>query len=306
MARRVRYTPEGGCLFEVTCRTQQGRFLFRPSPELNEIALGVLGRAQRLYPVSICGIVLASNHYHLLVRAPDAGRLAFFMWYFNGNLAREVVRLTGWTDKIFSRRYQAIPVSDEEAAQVGRLEYLLSHGVKEDLVERVGQWPGVHCARGLTEDETLQGYWFNRTEESSACRRGQSFDRYKYATPETVALDPLPCWSHLPVEEQRRRIASLIQGIDERAAARREAAGIRPLGVAAVLAQDPLHRPKRLKKSPAPFVHAATKAMRQLLWEGYALFLAAYRSAAERLKAGDPASPFPAGCFPPAMPFVGG
>jgi hypothetical protein len=73
-----------------------------------------------------------------------------------------------------------------------------------------------------------------------------------------------------------------------------------------VLAQDPLHRPKRIKKSPAPFVHAATKAMRQLLWEAYALFVAAYRSAAERLKAGDPAPPFPAGCFPPAMPFVSG
>jgi hypothetical protein len=63
MGRRVRYAPEGGCLFEVTNRTQQGRFLFRPSPGFNEIALGVLGRAQRLYPVSICGVVLASNHY---------------------------------------------------------------------------------------------------------------------------------------------------------------------------------------------------------------------------------------------------
>ena len=306
MARRVRYTPDGGCLFEVTCRTQQGRFLFRPSRELNEIALGVLGRAQRLYPVSICGVVLASNHYHLLVRAPDAGRLAFFMWYFNGNLAREVVRLTGWTDKVFSRRYQAIPVSDEEAAQVERLEYLLSHGVKEDLVERVADWPGVHCARALTESEELQGYWFDRTRESVARRRGEDFGKFEHATAETVVLDPLPCWEHLPVEEQRRRVASLVQTIDEKAAARRKAMGTRSLGVAAVLVQDPLYRPKRLKKSPAPFVHAATKAVRQFLWEGYALFLAAYRSAAERLKAGDPASPFPAGCFPPAMPFVGG
>jgi hypothetical protein len=302
----VRYAPEGGCLFEVTCRTQQGRFLFRPSPEFNEIALGVLGRAQRLYPLSICGVTLLSSHYHLLVRAPDAGRLAFFMWYFNTNLAREVVRLTKWEDKIFSRRYQAIPVSDEEAAQVERLEYLLSNGVKEDLVERVIDWPGVHCARALIEGEPLQGYWFDRTAESAADRRGETFERYEYATAETVIFEPLPCWSHLPVEEQRRRVASLVQAIDEAAAARREAAGIRPLGIAAVLAQDPLHRPDRIKKSPAPFVHAATKAMRQLLWEGYALFLAAYRSAAERLKAGDPAPPFPAGCFPPALPFVSG
>jgi putative transposase len=306
MGRRVRYAPEGGCLFEVTCRTQQGRFLFRPSPEFNEIALGVLGRAQRLYPVSICGIVLMSNHYHLLVRAPDAGRLAFFMWYLNANLAREVVRLTGWTDKVFSRRYQAIAVSDEEAAQVERLEYLLSHGVKEDLVEHVGDWPGVHCARALIEGEPLQGTWFDRTRASTARRRGETFGKYEHATTETVELDPLPCWNHLPVEEQRRRAASLVRSIDEKAAARRQAARTRPLGALTVLAQAPLHRPERLKKSPVPFVHAATKAMRQLLWEGYALFVAAYRSAAERLKAGDPAPPFPLGCFPPARPFVSG
>ena len=78
------------------------------------------------------------------------------------------------------------------------------------------------------------------------------------------------------------------------------------MGVAAVLAQNPLHRPERIKKSPAPLLHAATKAVRQLFWEEYASFVAAYRSAAERLKAGDPAPPFPVGCFPPALPFVGG
>ena len=50
----------------------------------------------------------------------------------------------------------------------------------------------------------------------------------------------------------------------------------------------------------------APDAVRQLFWEGYALFVATYRNAAERLKAGDTAPPFPAGCFPPAMPFVSG
>src|SRR5215207_2279740 len=113
------------------------------------------------------------------------------MWYFKTNLAREVVRLTKWEDKVFSRRYQAIPVSDEEAAQVERLEYLLSHGVKEDLVEEVGQWPGVHCARALIEGEPLEGTWFDRTQESAAHRRGESVEKYKYATTETVVLDPL-------------------------------------------------------------------------------------------------------------------
>ena len=98
---------------------------------------------------------------------------------------------------------------------------------------------------------------------------------------------------------------ALVQEIEEEARIRREAAGIKPLGVKEILAQEPTRRPGKLKKSPAPFVHAATKAMRRELWEAYAWFVAAYRDAAEKLRAGDRDPPFPAGCFPPPLPFVG-
>jgi REP element-mobilizing transposase RayT len=104
MGRKLRYLPEGGALVEVTCRTLQGRLLLRPDPELNDIAAGILGRSQRLYPVNIVGYVVASNHYHFLVWAEDAKRLSRFVAYFNSNLAREISRKTGWTGKIWDRR----------------------------------------------------------------------------------------------------------------------------------------------------------------------------------------------------------
>ena len=63
MGRKLRYLPEEGALVEVTCRTLQGRLLLRPSPELNDIAAGVLGRAQRLYPVDLIALSLLSNHF---------------------------------------------------------------------------------------------------------------------------------------------------------------------------------------------------------------------------------------------------
>ena len=69
MARKIRFTPDGGALYEVTCRTVHSRFLLRPGPLLNEIIVGALGRAQRLYPLEICAFVFASNHFHLLARA---------------------------------------------------------------------------------------------------------------------------------------------------------------------------------------------------------------------------------------------
>jgi hypothetical protein len=61
MGRRLRYTPDGGALVEVTCRTLHSRYLLRPGRALDEVIVGVLGRAQRLYEVRCCGYVFAMS-----------------------------------------------------------------------------------------------------------------------------------------------------------------------------------------------------------------------------------------------------
>ena len=120
-----------------------------------------------------------------------------------------------------------------------------------------------------------------------------------------LELDPLPCWEHLTPEQRRARVAALVEDIESEIAVRRKRTGAKPLGVAAVLAQHPFQRPKKTKKSPAPAFHAASKAMRRELRDAYALFVAAYRTAAEKLRAGIRDVVFPRGSFPPALPFVG-
>src|SRR3954462_6039379 len=306
MSRRIRFIPEGGALVEVTCRTLHSRLLLRPSPLMNQIIIGTLARAKQRHQVQVCFFVGVSNHMHLLLWVEDARGLAQFMRYFQSKLAREVGRLTGWKEKIFGRRYQAIVVSDEEAAQVARLRYGLAHGAKEDLVERPRDWPGVHCVRALLEGEALEGLWFDRTQEYLARRRGKTFDPLEYATREVLELDPLPCWKHLTEEQRRARIAALVEDIESEVAARRKRTGVKPLGVAAVLAQNPLQKPKKTKKPPAPASHAASTAIRRELRNAYALFVAAYRAAAEKLRGGVRDVVFPRGCFPPALPFVDG
>ena len=56
----------------------------------------------------------------------------------------------------------------------------------------------------------------------------------------------------------------------------------------------------------APRIHAASKAVRQWFYDIYSAFVRDFRDAAEKLRAGDLKAPFPRGCFPPALPFVGG
>ncbi len=302
MPRRLRFIPPRS-LVEVTCRTVQGRLLLRPSPLLRDLTLGVLARAARLYPVELHAFAFLSNHFHLLLTVPDAKRLASFMNYLNSNLAREAGRLLRWREKFWGRRYQAILVSGEEEAQLGRLRYLLAHGVKEGLVGSPLDWPGAHCARALLDGEPLRGRWIDRTLEQASLRRRRPLPREVFESIETLRLVPLPCWQHLSEPVRRSHLRALVEAIEREGRSRAESTRQPPLGSEAVLHQDPRHEPQRLAKGPAPLAHAASRAARDTLRQAYRDFLDAYRRAAQRLRAGALDALFPDGAFPPALPF---
>lgn len=245
-----------------------------------------------------------SNHFHLLLSVDDACQLAHFMEFLNSNLAREVNRLHDWKGDVWEQRYRAILVSAEEAAQASRLRYLLSHGVKEGLVAHAREWPGVHSVREMLAGEPIRGLWFNRTAESAAKSRGETFGRLDCATEEVFELSPLPCWAHQSPELYRQNVAALVEEVEAEAAAQLERSGRVPLGVSGILRQDPQTRPNWTKRSPAPMYHAATQAVRKHMRATYATFVAAFRVAARRLKDGVRTASFPVGSFPPGLPFV--
>jgi REP element-mobilizing transposase RayT len=289
-------------MVEVTMRTIHGRFLLRPSPAVNDLIVGVIGRAQRKYGMRLHAVAVLSSHWHALVTPDSSQQLAAFVDYVAGNIAREIGKLHGWREKFWARRYRAIVVSDEPDAQAERLAYVLAQGVKENLVERPHQWPGVHCAAALLAGSDLEGTWFDRTACYEARRKGgdNRVHAADFATPERVAFTALPCWAHLQPAAYRGRVAELIRKIVEDARRNRSGRGV--LGKRAILAQHPHDRPLSSDRSPAPLVHAATKAMRVVLRAAYYEFVAAFREAAMKLRRGDRLVRFPTGAFPPPMP----
>ncbi|HEX4953745.1 MAG TPA: transposase [Thermoanaerobaculia bacterium] len=306
MGRRLRFLPPGQ-MVEVTCRTIHGRHLLEPSAALNEIVVGIVGRAQRLFGLPLHAIVVMSNHYHLLTSPGSASDLARFMGYVNGNLAKEVGRFSGWREKVWGRRYQAIPVSDEEAAQVGRLKYLLSHGAKEGRVTSPLDWHGVHSWGGLLADGLLRGAWFDRSREYEAGRRAGSCSPEVFTEPETMSLTPIPCWASLPPSEVRERLTDLLRSIEAEALAAFGArAGGQPAAPVEPAPGTPSPRGTSLRRRPAPLCHAASRSVRAAFLEAYRLFVTEYREASRRLRSGLEGACFPPWSFPPALPFVHG
>lgn len=307
MSRRLRFIPPNS-LVEVTSRTIHGRLLLQPTHRVAELCRGVLARAVRRFPVEVHAFVFLGNHYHLLLTAPDGQRLAAFMNHLNSNLAREIGRAVRWREKFWGRRYQAIPVSGEEPAQVERLIYLLRHGCKEGLVRRPGDWPGATSVRHLLTGRAVSGPWIDRTSEYRAQLRGRRIDPRAFVSDESFELSQLPCWKGLSAESYRNRMRELVREIERQTAEELAATEREPLGAERAARQNPHESPVRIKKGPAPWIHAATRQARLAFRETYRQFVDAYRRASAALRSPrerrERFALFPPGSFPPPGPFL--
>jgi hypothetical protein len=303
MARPLRFIPERS-LVEVTTRTIQGRLLLKPSPELNDLVLGVIGKAQHLYAMSVHAFVVASNHAHLLLSPSDAQQLARFMQFVNANVAKEVARLHNWPERIWSRRYRAIPVVDDEAAHA-RIRYQMSHGAKEGLVASAGNWPGPNCIAALTHGDVLRGTWHDRSAEYRARAAGREVKPGEFSTSYDIRLTPLPCVLHLSADQQQSHYRRVVREIDAAACATNQEKGRTPMGVDKIVAQDPHRRPEAPDRSTAPLVHAHDHQKRDEFLAAYRVFVINFRAAVDRLKgiARQITDLFPDWAFLPALPY---
>lgn len=293
MARDLRFLIRPYGLVELTLRTIQQRFLLRPSRQLNSLVVGVLARAQTMTKLRIHGVVIMSNHLHILASPATVEQMSRFMQHIATNLSKEVGRLHDWSGPLFARRYSSIPVSDEPEAQIARLRYLLSHGAKEDLVVSPRQWPGVHCATALSTGKPLHGIWIDRRTG------GQRANQQPPTSPMQLVLEPLPCWAHCSSRVVQADIRSMVRDIETETKSRHRLSGTKVLGSKSIRALHPHHRPRTESRRPRPRFHTARSKTRSSLLERYRLFVSHYRSAARRLHVQAKSIAFPENCFPP-------
>ncbi len=325
--------------YHVISRAFQGRFLFVPDNQLNDIIKGVIGRAQTMYPcIKLYGIAVFCNHMHVMMQGPPS-EFAAFLRYVKSEISRRWGFEIDWPSTMWHRYLAtALPTAN---SQMTCFTYILAHGVKEGLTERPEQWPGVHSAVALLSGEPLAGHWLDatrygnlRNKEKKRAERDAELDRLTrealaagepppkrprrrkarpvckedHLTRYEVVHTPLPAWHGLSEDDRCRRVAELVEGIVEEG--RRLRNGRPVLGVEGIKA---LSRDRKSDLPPLPWFEdrramicwadprePETQAHLTAYWE----FQDAYSEASRRFRRGELTVEFPPGAFRPVT-FVG-
>ncbi|MBI5511378.1 MAG: hypothetical protein HY903_21680, partial [Deltaproteobacteria bacterium] len=177
------------------------------------------------------------------------------------------------------RRYDAEPVLDDDAL-VGRLRYILAHGVKEGLVARPEDWPGLTSIYEISAGDSRAFAW-----------PGGDIDGHA-TTKRVLRVAPLPCWAGDDEDSRKARVLALMRDIE--AAACEERGGRPVLGARDVAAQDPHSKPASPKRSRRPQCHASTQAARDEYRAKYTAFADAYVEASAAYRSGRLDVEFPA------------
>ncbi|MBL7664792.1 MAG: transposase [Bacteriovoracaceae bacterium] len=91
--------------YHVTCRSNNREWFEIPTQKMWELSLKCLAHANQKHPITLISFVLMSNHYHMLLRTPEAN-IDRFMYEFNKNLSLVVRNYAYRENRVFGGRYK--------------------------------------------------------------------------------------------------------------------------------------------------------------------------------------------------------
>jgi REP element-mobilizing transposase RayT len=117
---------------------------FSPTNYMAVLIWGVLAAASTKYSVTVCGLVVMRNHFHMIIVVQDARSVPSFVQYFKQELAHYVNRLLGrkkhtvWESRYFS------PTILDASKVFQRLRYMYANPCKAGLADRIENFKGVN------------------------------------------------------------------------------------------------------------------------------------------------------------------
>jgi len=277
-----------GTTYFVTRRCLDRQFLLRPSAAVTQAFGFLLAIAARRFDIDLHACCIMSNHVHLVVTDRKA-QLPAFHRFLDSLVARSMNALLGRRDYFWaSASYSAVALQGPSDI-VDKAAYTLANPVAAGLVRHGRKWPGLwlgpeRIGRGELEFER-PAHFFRR--------------RGARALPDRASLCLVAPPGFDSGEAFSRAVASALQSREHRVAVELRAAGRAFLGAEAVLAQNPLARPRGQEPLGGlnPRVASMDRHRRVQALGDLVEFLAAYRVAFARWRNGVRDVLFPHGTY---------
>jgi len=269
----------------VTRSCTQRQFLLRPDRETNNAFIYCLAVAAHRHQIAVLDFVQMSNHLHDAIYDLHGNAPAFYE-DFHKLLAKCMNALRGRWENFFSSEQVCVVRLETREDVIRKLIYIATNPVKDDLVERVEDWPGTSGYLALLSGEPLRA------------TRPKHFFAEAGTMPEEVTLELV-----IPPElgDRENVVAEVRAGVaavEAEAALRRARTGKRVLGRNAVLRQSWRESPtsREPRRNLRPTIAARSLWARIEAIQRKREFTAAYAKARAALLAGTPI-PFPHGTY---------
>jgi REP element-mobilizing transposase RayT len=269
----------------VTRRCTQRQFLLRPDRETNNAFIYCLAVSAHRYDIDILDFVQMTNHLHDGIYDRHGNAPAFYE-HFHKLLAKCVNALRGRWENFFSSEQVCVVRLETREDVINKLVYIATNPVKDDLVERVEDWPGASGYRALMSGDALRA------------TRPKHFFAENGTMPETVTLELVIPHELGDRETLLAEVRARVAAVEAEEALRRARTGKRVLGRYAVLRQSWRDSPtsREPRRNLRPTIAARSLWARLEAIQRKRDFAAAYVKARAALLAGTPI-PFPHGTY---------
>src|SRR6188768_318934 len=164
-----------GCSYLITRRCTQRTLLMRPDAETNNAFIYCLAYAAERCGIEVLFTVAMSNHHHTGIHDRD-GRYPEFLECFHKLFAKCQNALRGRWENFWSSEQTSVVRLIEPDDVLNKMTYALTNPVKDRIVEKAHQWPGISSLASLLHDRSF------------TARRPKHFFRDDGTMPEVVTL----------------------------------------------------------------------------------------------------------------------
>jgi REP element-mobilizing transposase RayT len=277
-----------GRYYFISRRCSQRQFLLRPGKRTNWAFRYSLAEAAARYGIEVVAFCASSNHHHAVVYDPH-GCIPAFLAHFHKMLAKLLNSHLGRWENFWSSERCCYPECVEPADVFGETVYTVTNPVKDQLVDRVFNWPGENSLAAQLSDRAL------------VVERPDWFFDAKGRMPETVSLrfHRPHGFTELSHEAWADKLRAAVAEVEAKAAEERAATGTSVVGRKMVLSQSPLGKPKSAepRRNLRPQFACGDAEQRKEAIEQRKTFVARYRTALAKLRDGVRDVVFPAGTY---------